>query len=82
LVLPCPTPSVQYKSQSGLFQRLAKFSTDREQNFRSGFVTSVLDGGQIAPAYSLGKIGPYQPSSLPSLRLLLKSQQTQFKGIT
>jgi len=57
---------------------------DREQDFRSDFVASVLDGIQIALAnsYSLGNIGPRKPPSLPSLRLLLKTEQTQFKGIT
>jgi len=50
---------------------LAEF-TKPTQNFRSGFVASVLDGRQItlANTYSLGKIGPRKPSSLPSFRLL------------
>jgi hypothetical protein len=58
--------------------------TDREQDFRSGFVASVLDGGPIAPAntYSLGKIGPRKPYSLPLFACSSKPQQTQFNGIT
>jgi len=49
-------------------------------------VASVLDGRQIALGNDVctwpRKIGPRKPSSLPSLCLFLKPQQTQFKGIT
>jgi len=54
------------------------------QHFLADFVASVLDRRQMTPdnTYSLGKIGPEKALFLTRLRLLLKPQPAQFKGIT